>query len=217
MHEGEPEILCISESQKIKSDDQFVIFRGIYPAGIDEKVKDQIQRIVKKIVSSFRLRSCPMLVQMLYSHGEIYVVEFSARTGGGLKFQMIKQVSGVDIIDETIRATLGKSRCVKKQECAKYVVNEFLYCEDGIFSHVEGFQELMDEKIICNFFVFKPSGTLMSGINSSGDRIASITLQADSYIESNSKYELAMERIKVISDDGRDILRHDLKHPISSR
>ncbi len=217
VHDGEPTVLCVSESQKVKSEQKFLIFRSVYPSGISNETKEDIKVIVKKIAKAFNLKNCPMLIQMLYKNGKLYVVEFSARTGGGLKFQLIEQVSKVDVINCAIEATVGESKIATVKIGCRYVVNEFMYCNKGVYNHLEGFNELKENNVICDYRVFKNAGTLMDKIENSGDRIASFTLTADSFEELNEKYQTAISNVKVIDDKGNDILHHGLTYPINKR
>jgi uncharacterized protein YnzC (UPF0291/DUF896 family) len=47
-------------------------------------------------------------------------------------------------------------------------------------------------------------------VNSSGDRIAGMTIQADTLEEFNRKHRYIVENVKVLDVDGNDIMRHDL-------
>ena len=51
---------------------------------------------------------------------------------------------------------------------------------------------------------------MVHGITSSSDRVAGITVQADSIDEFNKKHEYAIQHIAVIDPNGIDIMRHDL-------
>ena len=50
----------------------------------------------------------------------------------------------------------------------------------------------------------------MTGIASSSDRIAGITIQADTLEEFNKKHRAVIESVKVIDVEGNDIMRRDL-------
>lgn len=215
--DGKAILLCLSESQKIKSRDKFIIFRSVVPAGIEDSTVILIKENAQKIADAFGLKNCPMLVQMLYKDGKVYVIEFSARTGGGLKYRLIKQSSGVDVIDYAIDASLGKAGKVTAEFTGKYIINEFIYPKNGVFDHLEGFDKLKNCGIIENYFAFKNPGTEFNRISSSGDRVAGFTVVADSYEDLCRKYQAAIMGFKVMDTDGNDMARHDLTYPISLR
>ena len=211
VEEGKAHVLSICNLDKIGDENRFVIYRGRYPGTFSEDIKKQIEETAQKIANGFGLKNTPMLIQLISNGKKISVVEFCARTGGGVKFRLIKNVSGFDVVKAVVDLTLGNKPHVEpytgKQ---KYVVNEFLYCNEGTFDHLEGFEELLSEGIIKEFYQLKAQGTVMGPIKSSGDRVACFTIETYDYDEIKAKHKLANERIKAVSVDGVDLLRHDL-------
>ncbi|MBR6800936.1 MAG: ATP-grasp domain-containing protein [Eubacteriaceae bacterium] len=209
---GKAHVLCVSNSEKVKDEGKFVIFRGKFPGNVGAEVMDIIRDTAQKIADAFGLVNSPMLIQLISDGKKISVLEFCARTGGAMKFLLIKRACGFDVINAVIDLTLGNEVKVELKEPEnKYIVNNFIYCNRGEFSHIEGFDELMAEGIITDYRLLRAPGTLMFGnVNSSSDRIGGFTVQADSVEEFNRKLRTAVERMKIIDTDGNDIMRHDL-------
>ncbi len=151
-----------------------------------------------------------MLVQMITDGKKVSVVEFCARTGGGDKFRLIKQVSNFDVIKAVVDLTLGLKPHVVPYQLPECIVNEFLYAEPGVFDRLEGFEEMRAQGVISEYFQLKTKGTACGEIKSSGDRVAYYTIQALSIDEVRNKDQKANSILKVVDSDGRDILRHDL-------
>ncbi len=210
--DGKAHLLCISNSQKVKDEGKFVIFRGKYPAIVDEKVIERIKDVCQKIADSFGLVNSPMLVQLITDGKKISVLEFCARTGGAMKFLFIKRICGFDVIDAVIDLSMGIKPSVDLKDAEnKYIANNFIYCYPGEFSHFEGHEELLNEGIISDIRPLRPKGNIMFGnVNSSSDRVGGFTVQADTLSEFNRKMRIAAERIKVMDANGKDIMRHDL-------
>lgn len=208
---GKAHILAISVNDKIADKDRFVIYRTKNPAPISESVEEKIQDTAQKIADSFQLKDSPMLIQMICDGQEISVLEFCARTGGCIKFRLIKKVSGFDVIKAVVDLTLGQKPHVGERTAEnKYVSNTFLYCRPGIFDHAEGFEELKQEGIISEYYIFSTKGTEYKTITCSGDRMGGFVVQADNLQELQRKHETAINRVKAISTDGQDLIRHDL-------
>lgn len=208
---GEAKILCISCSEKLITDNQFIIFRGRYPATVTEEIAQQIQVVAQQIADAFELKDSPMLIQLINDGKKVFVLEFCARTGGNMKYSLIKSVSGVDVIDLVIDLSLGKKPHVEIKSPEKdYIINDFIYCKKGIFDRLEGFEELKQSGILADYKCLRPKGMIINGINSSSDRIAGICIKADSKDEYNEKLEKAVKNIKVLDIEGNDIMRHDL-------
>ena len=152
-----------------------------------------------------------MLIQTICDGQNIYVIEFSARTGGGVKHILINKVSGFDVIRAVVDLTLNEQVYVKKQKAqSEYLNNIFLYCTSGEFEHLKGFEKLKCSGIISDYYLFKSKGTMMTGIANSGDRIAGVTIQANTMHELHDKYKKMAKEISVIDVNGNDILRRDL-------
>ncbi len=211
VEDGLAKILCISNNDKIKDKNKFIIFRGVSPAREYDQVKDQIQIEAQKIVDAFNLKNTPMLIQFIYDGKKVYVLEFSARTGGGTKFLRILNNTGFDVINAVIDLTLGKKPHVKKERNEDvYLADEFIYCKPGVFGKLEGFDKLKEDGIIRDYYLFKKSGALFTGVESSGDRIAGFTVVADSFENLKKKHDIVASHIKVLDINGEDMMRHDL-------
>ena len=208
---GEAHLLCVSNSEKIADEDKFVIFRGRYPVNATEGVMAEIQRVAQQIADAFGLVDSPMLIQMINDGEHVSVLEFCARTGGNMKYLLIKRACGFDVIKAVIDLTVGETPTLDLQAPEnKYIVNDFIYCRPGTFDHLEGFDEMVEQGVLSDYHVLRPRGMVVSGINSSSDRIAGITVQADTLEEFNRKHRIAVESVKVIDTDGNDMMRHDL-------
>ena len=115
------------------------------------------------------------------------------------------------MISAVVDLTLGKKPKVEKQAPEnKYITNEFIYCKPGVFRELKGFDELKDEGVISEYCLFKREGAVFDTIENSGDRIAGFTIQADTMEELRSKHTEAVTRMRVMDENGNDMMRRDL-------
>lgn len=211
VEDGKANVLCITNSEKIADDDRFVIFRGNYPAKEADTVYEEVQTVAQRIADAFGLKNSPMLIQAIYRDGHIFVLEFSARTGGGVKYLLIQKASGFDVIRGVVELTLGEKPHVGEVRSEyRYISNEFVYCGSGIFDRLSGFEELKNDGVIVDYYLFKWRGAEMADIKSSGDRICGFTIGADTPEELLEKHRTACRLMKVLDIHGNDIMRHDL-------
>lgn len=181
---GQAHLLCISKSEKVNDADRFVIFRGRYPAAISQCVFNEIQNVAQKIANAFGLKNSPMLIQMITDGENVTVLEFCARTGGSMKYLLIKRTCGFDVIKAVIDLTIGIMPHVELHSPEnRYIVNDFIYCQPGVFDHLEGFASLKETGVLSDYYQIRPKGMKMMGVCSSSDRVAGITVQADSLEE----------------------------------
>ena len=99
----------------------------------------------------------------------------------------------------------------------QYLINDFIYCKPGRFDHLEGFEELVTEGLLKDYYLFKWKGALLGDVTASGDRIAGYTIVADSMEDLIYKHNLVRKRIRVVSDEGKDLIRHDLLTDLYSK
>nr|AHF24531.1 phosphoribosylglycinamide synthetase, ATP-grasp (A) domain protein [uncultured bacterium Contig248] len=214
--DGKAVLLSASNTEKVNYEDRFLAFRTRFPAAVSPETLERIKVIGQKIADAFGLKNSPMLVQLLTDDKKESVLEFSARTGGGAKYLLLRRASGFDPITGVIDLTLGKKPSVGEiRSESKYITNEFLYAYPGILDHLEGFEELKKEGVLAEYWQFKWKGAEIFHAISSSDRVASITIQADSFEELVSKHNTAAARIRLVDPEGRDIMRHDLLTPIA--
>ena len=211
VEEGKAHVLCLSSLYKIGEGGKFVINRSRIPACVSPEIEAKIAEVAQKIADAFGLKNTPMLIQLISTGEDIAVVEFCARTGGGIKFLMIRKISGFDVVKAVTDLTLGiKPHVGQIKKADRLTVNEFVYCKPGEFLRAEGFEELLADGIIVEYSIFKTPGTRFGEIVGSGDRLAYFSVEAEDVTELNRKHTLANERIKAISVQGDDLIRHDL-------
>lgn len=214
--DGKAKVLSVTNSEKVKDDNRFVIFRGRYPAAASEVVMKKIEDIAQKIADGFGLVNSPLLIQLLNNGDDVSVLEFCARTGGNMKWLLIKYSSGVDVITATIDITLGQKPDLELKDTGhKIVVNDFMYCNPGIFDHFEGFDEMVEQGLINEFHPVRTKGTEMRGVTSSSDRIAGMNIVAGSIEEFNEKEKKILENVRVVDSNGNDMMRKDLLPPLA--
>ncbi len=211
VEEGKARVLCLTNLYKIGEDGKFIINRSQIPAAVSEEIASEIALTAQKIADAFGLKNTPMLIQLISDGEKISVVEFCARTGGGIKFLMIKKISGFDVVKAVADLTLGLKPHVEKfTPPSTVIVNEFVYCNPGTLESIDGFEELLQEGIIQDYKQFKMPGAVFGKINGSGDRVAYFSIEAQNIDELKERHAVANSKIRAISTEGTDLIRHDL-------
>ena len=211
VEEGTAHVLAVSELDKLPEDDKFVIFRSKSPAEMTEDLMKQIRHTAQQIADAFGLKNSPMLIQMISDGKRVYVLEFSARTGGGEKYIMIEKVSGFDVVKAVVELTLGEKPHVNEQRPEKQLfATEFIYCKPGVFDHLENFEDLKKAGVISDYYCFRSRGTEFDSIANSGDRVAGFSYVGKTVAELEEKHQIAVKELKVLDTNGNDMMRRDL-------
>lgn len=207
---GEPRYLCATSSAKIRNRDSFTILSSIYPV-VNRQQEERITEIAAQIARSFGLQDCPLLIQLILGEDSVDVIEFSARMGGGSKYHLIKELSGVDIMSSYVDLILGGKPHVTPRRREGFCRMNYVYCRPGILDRVEGLDELKSDGVISEFFQYKTSGMQISASATSGDRAAGYLVAADTEEELKERIALADAGMKVLSTDVEDIMIHGLE------
>ena len=158
---GKPQLLAVSETKKMNIEKGiFTIYQSLYPVGIDDLIKQKIISTAIQICNAFELEKGPMLIQAILRNRELYVLEFSARMGGGSKYRFIQYVSGIDIMNQYVNLIVDNDNVSIKPENNKaYCEMDYIYAYPGIVNEFRGIEELKEKRIIEEIFYYKEKGT----------------------------------------------------------
>lgn len=203
-------LLSITASKKIQENkDSFTIIQSYYPAPVDYK-EEHVLDICQKIADAWNLRDTPLLVQMIQKGDSYNVLEFSARMGGGSKYRLIQVLSGVDIMKVYVEMVMGEKPTVLPTKQFNNAIMSYVYCYPGMYESIEGLEQLKEEGVIHDYFIYRSPHSLIEKSNTSSDRVSGFLVVGDNEDEVKSKLAFANRTIKVLDDQGKDIMRHDL-------
>lgn len=203
-------LLSVTASKKIKENEKsFTILQSYYPASVkyDEKI---ILEIAQKIVNAWNLHDTPLLIQMIVNNDEYNVLEFSARMGGGSKYHLIQVLSGVNIMKTYVEMVMGNKPQVNPKKQWNNAIMSYVYCKPGIFSELVGFDKLVKNGFIHNYFTYRTAPSIIEKSDTSSDRVAGFLVVGDSEKDVVEKLVHVNKNVAVLDDIGNDIMRHDL-------
>ena len=206
---NEVKFLCATKSNKIKNTTSFTITQSYYPV-INEAQEAKLTVIAGKIAKAFDLKDTPLLVQLILHGDDFYVLEFSARMGGGSKHKVIETISGVDIMKVYVDRILGARPTVNPEKKVRYATMNYVYCNNGMFVRIEGREEIRKNKLIVADFQYKMENNLITKHETSGDRVMGYLVVADSLEEMAEKIKTIDNSLKIIDDKGNDIMIHNI-------
>lgn len=207
---GEPYIVFASKNIKVKNRNTFTICSNEYVATLTPELESRIKEIVVKIGKTFNIDNVPLLIQMIVNGHEVNVIEFSARTGGGSKLFFIREMVNVDIIENLLDITFGLNPDIKATPSSDKAVIKYVYAEPGIFSGIQNLEDLKADGYITAIYQYKPFGAEIKSSNYSSDRPVGFLLRGASEEALVQKIRHVNSRIKILDENGNDIMRHDI-------
>lgn len=207
---GEPHIVFASKNVKIKDQNTFTICKNEYVSELPKSLEEKIRDIIKGIHMTFGIDNVPLLIQMIYDGENINVIEFSARTGGGSKLFFIREMTGVDVIENLLDITMGIEPDIIPKKKGSSAAILYAYSQPGIFNAVEGIKSLQEKGMVTDMFLYKPYGAMINSSNYSSDRPLGLMIKAKDEKELSEKISVVNENVKILDETGNDIMRHEI-------
>lgn len=204
---GEPTILLVTKNNKSKQNlNSFTITQSYFPATSDPVLLTSIQEIVRKIVLAYNIRNSPLLVQMIHNNGELNVIEFSARIGGGSKHHLIKKLTGFDILKYFVEILLGENEDVVIKQYYNFGSINYIYATNGIIGGFKGFDELVSTGIIDDYYLYKTIGMKITNHIASSDRPAGYLITDNDFTDFEENLSCALGFLDIVDPNGESII-----------
>lgn len=212
--DGQSYIIISRERRKIKKSKDTIqqIYGSFWPAQIPDEAFERFHQVIKGISKAFGLNNTPLLIQAIYNDdtGEINVLEFAPRIGGGDNYDIIKRSTGFDVIECSIDSFLGLDPNLDFKQPEFIFADNYIYVEDCTFSQMINYQPLIEEEVIEYAKVYKNKGAVISGDISSNNRVGVFTVKANSIEGILEKLEIANARIDVLDINQNSVIRKDI-------
>lgn len=207
---GIAKVLSVIELDKIRENtDSFTIVQSHYPPSFDINM-EEVSTIAQKIALGFNLDNTPLLIQAIHTKNGLKVIEFSARMGGGSKFKSIMHYTGVDIMKVYVEMILGKKPSVKPKKNIKHGSMCYVYCKPGVFDHIEGLDNLIENNSIDFYYTYKTPNSEILKSDTSSDRVAGFMVSGDTHEDVSKKIKHIDGVLQVLDPNGYDIMKHNL-------
>lgn len=204
--DGKARRLMCSEIRKSEIDGHQIIYQSCIPAIMSEKATANLDVILNQIAKAFGLNNTPLLVQTIVDGNDVWVIEFSARIGGGQKHVNVKEKTGFDILHQNVNCVLGEPVSFEIHEDKTIISRTHLYMYPGVFDHVANIEKLLSEGMMSQFVCAKSSGTKIDNVSSSACRIGSFMVKAQTREEMERKINYILTTLRVENSNGEDLL-----------
>lgn len=205
-------ILSISETEKIQNgQDSFTIYKSKYPVKITKTVKDKVQKVAQMISESFELYNCPLLIQAIVDENDVYVIEFSARMGGGTKYKLIEYMASVNIMKAYVNRVLGdEEQIINPIPSEKCIELNYVYAKNGTFAQLVNFDELVRSGEVADYYQYKETGAVIEKATTSSDRIAGFLILSDNEEQIGQKRRSVVEKLDVLNEVGESMMLKEI-------
>ncbi|MFY0687773.1 MAG: ATP-grasp domain-containing protein [Cyclobacteriaceae bacterium] len=210
----EAHLIMSRERRKIDNSRDTIqqIYGSFWPATLSRDVQKRLVEVAVQIAKAFHLKNTPLLIQAIYNDttGEINVLEFAPRIGGGDNYQIIELATGFDIINAAIDSFLGREVKPEFNEPKFMLADNYLYVEPCRFGHVKNWQELIDNGTIEYMKIYKTKGVELGEDISSNNRVGVFTVKGKTQDELLEKLEKANKYLEIFDLNGTPVMRKDI-------
>ncbi len=205
-------LIMLRQRFQIKDDKKMVMqhFHTLVPAEISLTAKNTLTHIANQIAAAFNLENTSLLIQTVVNGDSIDVIEFAPRVGGGMSFRTVKLSTGFDILNATVDSYLGEQTKIVYSEPKAYFSEINIHTLPCIFGRIAGYEELIENKIIEEFYSLKIMGSEIDADLASRNRVGSFIVKASSKKELAEKMKLAIETLEVFDINGKSVIRKDI-------
>ena len=201
-------VLSVSETDKIANGkDSFTIYKSKYPVEITETAYENICKVADLIAEGFDLADCPILIQAIVVKDDVYVIEFSARMGGGTKYKLIEYMSGINIMEVYVNRILGNTKQIVNPVPSSNVIElNYVYAHNGIYGELKNFEVCKNTGEIVEYFQYKEAGAVIEKAKTSSDRVVGFLLIEKSIENMELRRNSVINKVDVLDENGKSIM-----------
>lgn len=178
-----------------------------YPCHSEENIK----AMARKIVDVFGLRNTPFFLQAFIDRkGELSMIEFGVRIGGGMSYQIIKSTTGFDIMDAALDCYEGKLAKISYSKPSSVYSTNYMFTRPGVFDRIVGYEDLVAERVIDKFSVLATKGHVSDGVITSRNKTGYFFIHASNVAALFEKCKNIVGRLDILDCDGHSIFNRDI-------
>ena len=211
---GEPTLMVATRTFKTAlHPEHFVICNSMCPTDLSERDVGELLAIVREMAKHFGIPDGPLFSQCIRGDRGLRILEFNARIGGGSRHHFIRFACKTDYLEQVVDFCLGAAAAPEPAGDGAFYGCQFAYARPGVMRHVDGLQECRAEGLILDYYLYRSLGTHIVGNNSSAHRPLGTVVRGESLEDLREKVHAADSRMRILDDEGRDILIHGLHFP----
>ncbi len=176
----------------------FVPVGKSFPVFISNDQFNAIKIIINLILKKLNIRFGPFNVELMFSKKDrLFVIEMNPRNGGNKIPEILKIITGVDLVKATIEAALGiKNLNLSCEGKGKFISTYIIHSAfNGVLKEIS-YNEIIRENII-DKTMYKQKGDRVERFNSADKLIGIIFLKFNSLDEMKYKLEHIGELIRI--------------------
>ena len=172
-----------------------------WPTSISKKHQKELTNEIQRLLTLLNMKSSIYNIETREcTNGKAYIMECSPRGGGNRLAEMVRYMTGVDMITNIVKVALGmETDDINQQEIKDNWAEIILHSEkEGIFEKLWISDEISSNIVENDLWI--EEGTQVGGFSGANEAIGTMVLKFDSEIQMNNVLNNQNNYIKVIVD-----------------
>lgn len=196
---GEPKVLAVTDKLTTGAP-HFVEMGHSQPPSLSGDELASVCDLARRAVISVGITTGPAHVEIMLTDKGARMVELGARMGGDcITTHLVPLSTGIDMIEATIRASMGEVPDVERKFERGSAIRYF-DVPAGVISSIDGVDEAMKIHGVRQITVVKGVGEQVGEIGSSTDRVGFVIADGEDAAAAIRSCEQAIELIKITVD-----------------
>lgn len=187
----------IGVTKKYLSNPPFFVEIGHdFPAILDEKQYLTIKNSISKIIQTLNLKWGACHIEFRMHEDEFFLIEVNPRLAGGFIPEIVRKATGIDLIDNQIRAALGLTTNLIKTNNDRFGIRFIIPSRDG---YIKPFETKINKLGISEVKRYKPINSLFKKYGDFRDRVGHIIF--DMSIITSREIEEIIQKTDILECD----------------
>lgn len=189
---------CIGITQKsLTGYPYFVEYNHLFPAAISQSEHDSIQETVNRTIKALGIQTGSTHTEVKLTEDGPKIIEVNARLAGGMIPELIKSVTGIDMLEQQLLSSMGRNNLPEKIEYNGAAGIQFIVApEDGTLQSIENVKQVRSMDQVQHLYISKTPGHQVNRPQSAYDRLGYVILHmsnADEVLTSFHTIEKLLE------------------------
>jgi biotin carboxylase len=193
--DGNVQIVVVIE-QEISQLQRFIITGYSVLNELDYALSQSLQKAVEAIIHTLGMKTGTCHLEMRLIQSKWKLIEINPRISGGAMNHMIEMAYGINLVEETLKISLGLSPNLKRK-WEKHIFTQYVVLSTrGVLEKVTGKKRASQFPGVQEVYVKPRIGTLLSPPKSMGQRYAYVIATGDSAEQAKKNAKTAAKEIK---------------------
>ncbi len=185
----------------------------VFPSRHRNDMIQRLDRPISKMLKGMGIKNGLVLIQALYDGGEDYFVyEMAYRFTGEQHYRLVERQRGVKLSRMMIKAALGENVSEYDTELLddtcfdKPSINLAIVLKSGKVKHISGLDKVYKIDEVISYNLTHSDGDVIAASGDYSHMLIRVNMVAENYEKLCRAVDLVDEYVRVISDDGEDMI-----------